>query len=106
MKNHISILICIFLACAGARASDERPFTVNVMPGKFDVFVIESARLDARQSVTLASELPSNEGKIIWLTEEGTYLNEGDLVAKFDPAPVSLAVPSPMCVDGAWNSLA
>lgn len=87
MKNHILILICTFLACAGARASDERPFTVDVMPGKFDVFVIESARLDARQSVTLASELPSNEGKIIWLVDEGTYLSEGDLVAKFDPAP-------------------
>lgn len=92
MKNHISVLAhfylaCIFLACAGARASDERPFTVDVTPGQFDVFVVESARLDARQSVTLASELPSNRGKIIWLVEEGTYVSEGDLVTRFDPAP-------------------
>lgn len=92
MKNPLSILTCIYLACVylfctGALASDEKPFTVDVTPGQFDVFVIESARLDARQSVTLASELPSNTGKIIWLVEEGTYLQAGDLVAKFDPAP-------------------
>jgi len=87
MKNHLSILAFLFFATAVAHAADEKPFTVAVTPGKFDVFVIESARLDARQSVTLSSELPSNTAKIIWLVEEGTYINEGDLVARFDPAP-------------------
>ena len=54
---------------------------------EFDVYVIESARLDARQSVTLASELPSNSAKIVWLVEEGSYVEAGDVVARFDPAP-------------------
>jgi len=92
MKNKLSILLGIlapylFLAYSCAQADEEKPFTVAVTPGKFDVFVIESAQLDARQSVTLASELPSNKGKIIWLVEEGTYVKAGDLVARFDPAP-------------------
>jgi len=92
MKNKRSILFsillpCLFLACSGALAGEEKPFTVAVTSGKFDVFVIESAQLDARRSVTLASELPSNKGKIIWLVEEGTYVEAGDLVARFDPAP-------------------
>lgn len=77
----------IALLSAAAFAADDQPFTVAVEPGGFDVFVVESARLDARQSVTLASELPSNKGKIIWLVEEGTYLTAGDPVARFDRAP-------------------
>ena len=86
--GHTAAVVAL-AAIAGnvAQAEDERPFTVEVAHGGFDVFVVESARLDARQSVTLASELPSNKGKIIWLVEEGTYVSEGDSVARFDPAP-------------------
>lgn len=87
MNRHVSILACLILTCVSVYADDDRPFTVDVTTGDFDVFVVESARLDARQSVTLASELPSNTGKIIWLVEEGTYVTDDDLVAKFDPAP-------------------
>jgi len=77
--------VCISTAALGADA--DQPFTVAVTAGDFDVMVVESARLDARRSVTLASELPSNQGKLIWLVDEGTYVEEGVLVAKFDRAP-------------------
>lgn len=87
-RNRITLwpLMAAFAATA-LWAEDDRPFTVEVTHGGFDVFVVESARLDARQSVTLASELPSNKGKIIWLIEEGTYVEAGEPVARFDPAP-------------------
>jgi RND family efflux transporter MFP subunit len=87
MKRILFSLGALSLLPASAPAADEKPFTVEVESGGFDVFVVESARLDARQSVTLASELPSNKGKIIWLVDEGTYVNAGDPVARFDPAP-------------------
>ena len=49
--------------------------------------MIESARLDAGQSVTIASELPSNQAKVVWLTPEGAMVTKGDDVVRFDPTP-------------------
>ncbi|MFQ5634939.1 MAG: efflux RND transporter periplasmic adaptor subunit [Gammaproteobacteria bacterium] len=85
--NPLLLAAMLSLLSSAQAAAEEQPFTVEVTRGRFDVFVIESARLDARRSVTLASELPSNKGKIIWLVEEGTYVTAGDPVARFDPAP-------------------
>jgi len=86
-RKIVPSIASLAFASTTAWAAEDQPFTVEVTHGEFDVFVVESARLDARQSVTLASELPSNKGKIIWLVDEGTYLTAGDPVARFDPDP-------------------
>ena len=70
-----------------ARAQDGVPYTVEVTRGDFDIRVVGSARLDARRSVTIASDLPSNEAKVVWLVPEGQYVEVGDSVARFDPVP-------------------
>jgi multidrug resistance efflux pump len=60
--------------------------TVAVSEGPFELQVSGTAVLDARQSVTLSSELPSNSGKLIWLVPDGALVKRGDIVARFDPA--------------------
>ena len=82
-----TILISLVMISAAWAQNDGAPFTVNVSSGDFDVLVVESARLDARQSVTLASELPSNQAKIVWLVDEGKFVEAGELIAKFDRTP-------------------
>lgn len=59
----------------------------RVTGGPFEVYVIASALIEARQSVTLSSELPSNKAKILYLADEGVVLEAGDVLARFDPAP-------------------
>ena len=92
---HQKTIDCRFLVLAlgiiGLSAATKvvaaEPFTVEVVAGHFEVFVEGSATLDARQSVTLSSELPSNSGKIVWLADEGSYVEAGAVVARFDRAP-------------------
>ena len=59
----------------------------RVTEGPFEVYVTASALIDARQSVTLSSELPSNQAKILYLADEGVVLKAGEDLARFDPAP-------------------
>ncbi|MFA5630901.1 MAG: HlyD family efflux transporter periplasmic adaptor subunit [Porticoccaceae bacterium] len=59
----------------------------RVEAGPFDIEVTETATLDARQSVTLSSALPSNTAKILFLAAEGSIIREGEIVARFDPSP-------------------
>lgn len=77
----------VLLVIAGSVFAADDPFTVSVEAGPFELRVIESARLDAGQSVTIASELPSNQGKVIWLIPEGAKVTRGDEIVRFDPTP-------------------
>ncbi len=83
----LTLVAGLFGVTSTVADSDDGPFTVEVSAGDFSIFVIESARLDARQSVTLSSELPSNKAKIVELAEEGRYVEQDEIVARFDPAP-------------------
>jgi HlyD family secretion protein len=86
----------LILACAAALpavvGAAEEPFTVPVEAGPFELRVIESARLDAGQSITIASELPSNQAKVIWLVPEGAKVQQGDEIVRFDPTPFEAEV--------------
>ncbi len=59
----------------------------RVTQGPFEIHVTAAAIVDAKQSVTLSSELPSNRAKIVYLAAEGDLLQAGDVVARFDPNP-------------------
>ena len=63
------------------------PIVARADQGTFDIAIIESGILEARRSVTLASELPSNKAKIIFLMPEGATVNPGDVIVKFDRSP-------------------
>jgi len=65
----------------------QEPVIARADQGSFDISVIESGILEARRSVTLASALPSNRAKIIFLKQEGATVKPGEVIVKFDKAP-------------------
>ncbi|MGB5224936.1 MAG: HlyD family efflux transporter periplasmic adaptor subunit [Arenicellales bacterium] len=65
----------------------QKPVVARADHGPFDITIIESGVLEARRSVTLASDLPSNKAKIIFLKPEGSTVNPGDVIVKFDKSP-------------------
>ncbi|HDZ79192.1 MAG TPA: HlyD family efflux transporter periplasmic adaptor subunit [Gammaproteobacteria bacterium] len=65
----------------------QEPVVARADQGSFDISIIESGILNARRSVTLASDLPSNRAKIIFLRQEGATVKPGEVIVKFDPAP-------------------
>ena len=89
----VAVLACGLAAIAVRRggapadANDEHLLLAAVERKSFDVKITESGVLDALQSVTLASEIPSNNAKIIYLVPEGTQVAKGDVVVRFDPTP-------------------
>lgn len=66
---------------------DEPVVTVHAERGPVTFHLVETGVLQARRSVTLASELPSNRAKIVRLVPEGSFVREGQVVVEFDPTP-------------------
>lgn len=65
----------------------QEPVVARANQGSFNISIIESGILEARRSVTLASDLPSNRAKIIFLKQEGATVKPGEVIVKFDQAP-------------------
>lgn len=63
------------------------PITVQARKENFDLSIVESGILEARRSITIASDLPSNRAKIIWMVPEGSFVDKDQPIVKFDPAP-------------------
>ena len=59
----------------------------RVESGPFAVSLSEGVVLDAARSVTIASDLPSNRAKLLYLATEGALLDAGEVIARIDPAP-------------------
>lgn len=85
------VVAAVVFGSVAAGAADD-PFTVPVEAGPFELRVIESARLDAGQSITISSELPSNQAKVVWLVPEGAKVVAGEEIVRFDPTPFEAEV--------------
>jgi len=84
----IVALVSLFAAKLGAPgASDERPLAAAAVKRTFDVEIVESGVLEALNSVTLSSQIPSNRAKIMYIVPEGTHVEKGEVVIRFDPTP-------------------
>ena len=87
----LAVIAGILVAASGKESVDstvfQQPVVARADQGPFDISIIESGILEARRSVTLASELPSNKAKIIFLKPEGATVNPGDVIVKFDKSP-------------------
>jgi HlyD family secretion protein len=59
----------------------------RVEEGPFHVAIVESGTLQALRSVTYASNIASNQAKIVALAPEGRLVQKGDLLILFDAAP-------------------
>ena len=95
LKKIVAAIIIIgtasFLAVQiGTSAPDSSgapPLLATVKRASFDVAITESGVLEALRSVTLCSEIPSNNAKIVYLVPEGTQVEKGDVLVSFDPTP-------------------
>jgi HlyD family secretion protein len=61
--------------------------TAEVREGPFRVTIVETGTLAALRSVTYASQIQSNQAKIVALAPEGKLVEKGDLLILFDAAP-------------------
>lgn len=60
---------------------------VDVRQGPFEITLVESGVLQALKSVTYASQIQSNQAKIIAIVPEGKMVQKGDLLLLFDSSP-------------------
>jgi len=59
----------------------------SVSEGPFRVTIVESGTLQALRSVTYASQIQSNQAKIVAMAPEGKLVQKGDMLLLFDSAP-------------------
>jgi len=74
------------LLLLGGGSSGRLPFA-RVASGPFRVSIVEAGTLQALRSVTYASQIQSNQAKIIAMAPEGKLVQKGDMLLLFDSAP-------------------
>jgi len=75
-------------ALAVSRGGDEEALLLAaVQEGPFQVTVVESGTLQASRSVSYSSSIPGDQAKILFLAPEGSTVERGDLLVRFDPTP-------------------
>ncbi len=55
--------------------------------GPFEVKIVEGGTLQALRSVTYSSSIPGSQAKILEIVPEGTQVQVGDVLVKFDREP-------------------
>lgn len=58
-----------------------------VQEGPFEVKIVESGTLQALRSISYSSSIPGSQAKILYLIPEGSQVQEGDLLVRFDATP-------------------
>ncbi len=89
-------LVALLVAAAAAATWWLRPATparqpdeVAVAAGPLSVRLIESGTLRPNRSVTYRSPLDGREVEVTFLAPEGLQVQQGDLVARLDPTPLT-----------------
>ncbi len=70
----------------------------------FEVNVFALGELDSEKSITVSSGL-KEEGKIVFLIEDGTSVDLGDVLVKMDPAPFEEKVSQLTSKVNEWNAI-
>jgi HlyD family secretion protein len=77
-------------ALAGAFLLSRSPSSALVAPaqtGPFEVKIVEGGTLQALRSVTYSSSIPGSQAKILEIVPEGTHVEVGEVLVKFDREP-------------------
>jgi HlyD family secretion protein len=80
----------IFLVTFGSMlrsSSDGAALVAVVDEGPFEVTIVESGTLQALRSITYSSSIPGSQAKILEIAPEGSRVNVGDVLVKFDAQP-------------------
>lgn len=82
----VVILIVILISTVSTASADAMDVpTYTVKRDNFVSSITESGEIRAKSSQAIAAPRIRGGLKIIYLVEEGTYVSEGDTVARFDP---------------------
>ncbi len=87
----------------GQSQGDGELLVAQVQSGDLNVSIHTVGRLDAAKSHMLSSKIRGNDGKIIFLVRDGSWVEKGDVLVKLDPSPFEEAVRS---LQGTVDSLA
>lgn len=81
------VAVVLVLGNLVASRSTDRSLVGAVQRGPFEVKIVESGTLQALRSVTYSSNIPGSQAKILELVPEGTHVEVGDVLVKFDRQP-------------------
>ncbi len=70
-----------------ASRSPSNALVAAAQKGPFEVKIVEGGTLQALRSVTYSSSIPGSEAKILEIVPEGTHVEVGDVLVKFDREP-------------------
>ena len=76
------------LPAMGSANETERPLTVPVHKGTLRIIVTETGALESTKTVDGVCELIGSQNKIIQLVPEGSHVNKGDIVCRFDSGEI------------------
>ena len=93
-RNKLIVIViagAIILAAGGAvilrfEAAPERP-VATARKDSFDIRLQTVGVLDASRSFQVVSPLRGDRGKIVFIVEDGTWVEKGDVILRFDPTP-------------------
>jgi HlyD family secretion protein len=85
-------VVAVLGVLAAAPSAVMRPLPEGVAlaearEGAFRLAITEPGTLQALRSMTYASQIQSNQAKIVAMAPEGRFVQKGDLLLLFDPAP-------------------
>jgi len=80
-------LIALLTGRDAAPRPDGTPPAVRAVRGDVTVSLVEPGTVHAARSITLASEIRSNRAKIVQLLRDGTWVEAGQVVLRFDRTP-------------------
>lgn len=79
--------VAVSMIGGGSRNASELVSTVVVERGVVEMELRERGLVRPTRVVPIQSEISSNQARIIWLHEEGAWVNKGLVVARFDTKP-------------------
>jgi len=69
-------------------ATEQQPHIINVGRQSFRLLVTERGIVRPARITPIKSQISGNQGKLIWVIDEGMQINKGLLVARFDTKPL------------------
>lgn len=100
----LAVLIFAWLSLRRRGKSAPAVPLATVEPRAFEVNVNAVGELDSEKSITISSGL-KEEGKIVFLIEDGTRVHKGDVLVRMDPSPFEEKVSQLTSKVQEWNAV-
>lgn len=80
------VFLIFFIKTDGTIKPSETKYTVKKMD--LDFYILERGFARPAKVATIKSSIDSNKARLVWMQEEGAQVAKGDVVARFDDAPI------------------